>query len=465
MSPAIGFTPEEGRPEFFIQDIPIRGEIPIERPEIYYGESPAPFAIVNSSAPEIDPSGSDLHYQGEGGVDLGGTFRRLAYAWQFADINILLSDQISSGTKIQYRRQISGRVKALAPFLTMDEDPYPVVDGSGKLWWLQDAFTTTDRYPYSTLADNGFNYIRNSVKAVVDAFSGEVSIYVMDPNDPLLQMYRRAFPELFLDFDEMPSDLQAHIRYPNGLFSVQAEMYLRYHVTDTQVFFNQADQWAIPEDSRFGRRGVEVHPSYLILQMPGGDSEEFVLMLPFSPAGEKKNLVGWLTARNDGVHYGNLNAFTVPKDPQVHGPSQVEARIENDPLISQQFTLWGGEGEGSRIIRGQLLVIPVGDAIIYVEPLYLQSEGLAFPELKKVILADGSNVVMADSVGEGLAKLLEGGAPSDVVPIGSDGEGQATPNSEDLRVIEDAVTELDEALKDIQEAVERLRESLEKDSQ
>ena len=465
MSPAIGFTPEEGRPEFFIQDIPIRGEIPIERPEIYYGESPAPFAIVNSSAPEIDPSGSDLHYQGEGGVDLGGTFRRLAYAWQFADINILLSDQISSGTKIQYRRQISGRVKALAPFLTMDEDPYPVVDGSGKLWWLQDAFTTTDRYPYSTLTDSGFNYIRNSVKAVVDAFSGEVSIYVMDPNDPLLQMYRRAFPELFLDFDEMPSELQAHIRYPNGLFSVQAEMYLRYHVTDTQVFFNQADQWAIPEDSRFGRRGVEVHPSYLILQMPGGDSEEFVLMLPFSPAGEKKNLVGWLTARNDGVHYGKLNAFTVPKDPQVHGPSQVEARIENDPLISQQFTLWGGEGEGSRIVRGQLLVIPVGDAIIYVEPLYLQSEGLAFPELKKVILADGSNVVMADSVGEGLALLLEGGAPSDVVPIGSGGEGQATPNSEDLRVIEDAVTELDEALKNIQEAVERLRESLEKDPQ
>ena len=463
MSPAIGFTPEEGRPEFFIQDIPIRGEIPIERPEIYYGESPAPFAIVNSLAPEIDPSGNDLHYRGEGGVDLGGTFRRLAYAWQFADINILLSDQISTGTKIQYRRQISGRVKALAPFLTMDEDPYPVVDGSGKLWWLQDAFTTTDRYPYSTFTVSGFNYIRNSVKAVVDAFSGEVSIYVMDPSDPLLQMYRRAFPELFLDFDEMPSELQAHIRYPNGLFSVQAEMYLRYHVTDTQVFFNQADQWAIPEDSRFGRRGVEVHPSYLMLQMPGGDSEEFVLMLPFSPAGEKKNLVGWLTARNDGVHYGKLNAFTVPKDPQVHGPSQVEARIENDPLISQQFTLWGGEGEGSRIVRGQLLVIPVGDAIIYVEPLYLQSEALAFPELKKVILADGSNVVMADSVGEGLAMLLEGKAPSDVVPIGSGVEGQATPNSEDLRVIEHAVTELDEALKDIQEAVERLRESLEKD--
>jgi uncharacterized membrane protein (UPF0182 family) len=456
MSPATGFTPDEGRPEFFIQDIPIRGEIPIERPELYYGESPAPFAIVNSTAPEIDPSGSDLHYDGDGGVNLGSTFRRLAYAWQFADINILLSDQISSDTRIQYRRQISERVGVLAPFLTMDDDPYPVVDRAGKMWWMQDAFTSTGRYPYSTITEEGFNYIRNSVKAVVDAFSGEVFIYVMDPNDPLLQMYRRAFPSLFLDFDQMPADLQAHIRYPNGIFSAQADMYLRYHITDAQVFFNQAEQWAIPQDNRFGQSSVEVHPSYLILQMPGGDSEEFVLMLPFSPAGEKKNLVGWLTARNDGEHYGKLNAFTVPSDPQVDGPAQVEARIENDQNISQQFTLW--DGAGSQVVRGQLLVIPVGDAIIYVEPLYLQSEVLAFPELKKVILADGSNVVMADSVGEGLAMLL-----ADKAALVSGG-GQATLDPDDLRGIEDAFTDLDEALKELQEAVERLRESLERDS-
>ena len=461
MSPATGFTPEEGRPEFLIQDIPIRGEIPIHRPELYYGESPAPFAIVNSSAPEIDPSGSDLHYDGEGGVKLSSTFRRLAYAWQFADINILLSDQISSDTKIQYRRQISTRVKTLAPFLTMDDDPYPVVDSAGKLWWLQDAFTTTNRYPYSSLTDEGFNYIRNSVKAVVDAFSGDVSMYVMDPNDPLLKMYRQAFPDLFSDFQEMQDELKAHIRYPGGMFSAQADMYLRYHITDPQVFFNQAEQWAIPQDTRFGQRGVQVHPSYLILDMPGGDSEEFVLMLPFSPAGEKKNLVGWLTARNDGIHYGKLNAFVVPSDPQVDGPAQVEARIENDQTISQQFTLW--DGAGSEVVRGQLLVIPVGDAIIYVEPLYLQSEVLAFPELKKVILADGSNVVMADSVGEGLAMLLEGGAPPVVARVG--GDGQAGPDIGDRQVIEDAVDGLDEALKELQEAVERLRESLDRDPQ
>ena len=462
MSPATGFTPDEGRPEFFIQDIPIRGEIPILRPELYYGESPVTFVMVNSTAPEIGPSGGDLHYDGPGGVGLGSTFRRMAYAWQFADINILLSDQISSGTRIQYRRQITQRVSALAPFLTMDDDPYPVVDKAGKIWWLQDAFTTTGRYPYSAPAEDGFNYIRNSVKAVVDAFSGEVSIYVTDPTDPLLRMYRRAFPGLFLDFDQMPADLQAHIRYPNGIFSAQADMYLRYHITDAQVFFNQAEQWAIPEDTRFGQRGVEVHPSYLILQMPGGDSEEFVLMLPFTPAGGKKNLVGWLTARNDGVHYGKLNAFIVPSDPQVDGPAQVEARIENDQTISQQFTLW--DGAGSQVVRGQLLVIPVGDAIIYVEPLYLQSEMLAFPELKKVILADGSNVVMADSVSEGLAMLLEGKPPLvDTSLAGAD--ARAGPVTEDLQVIENAVTELDEALRELQEAVERLRESLERESQ
>ncbi|NQW22224.1 MAG: UPF0182 family protein [SAR202 cluster bacterium] len=460
MSPANTFTVGEGRPEFFMEDIPIRGKFPINRPELYYGESPAPFALVNSKAPEIDPSSNDVHYEGTGGVTIGSTFRRLAYAWQFADINILLSDQLASDTRIQYRRQISQRVQALVPFLTMDDDPYPVVDESGKLWWLQDAFTTTNRYPYSTMSEEGFNYIRNSVKAVVDAYNGDVTIYVMDPDDPLLKMYRRAFPGLFTDFAEMPADLQAHIRYPNGLFSSQADLLLRYHITDPQVFFNQAEQWGIPRDSRLGQRGIEVHPSYLILQMPGGDSEEFVLMLPFTPAGEKKNLVGWLTAQNDGANYGQLTAFTLPNDPQVNGPSQVEARIENDQTISQQFTLW--DGPDSQIIRGQLLVIPVGDAIIYVEPLYLQSEALAFPELKKVILADGGNVVMADSVSEGLAMLLEGGTP---LKSGVGVDGQAAPTLDELQFIEDAVSGIDEAIRELKEAVERLRESREKDPQ
>ena len=466
MSSAIGFSPEEGRPEFLIQDIPIRGEFPITRPEIYYGESPATFAIVNTTRPEINPQSSDGHYDGDGGIPIDSMLRRLAYSWQFFDINILLSDQITPESRLQYRRQVRNRVHAIAPFLELDADPYPVVGDSGKLWWFQDAFTLTDRYPYSTQTNRdtkgSFNYIRNSVKAVVDAYSGHVFLYVMDQNDPLLQMYRRAFPDVFLDFSEMPEDLQNHIRYPFGLFSRQADMYLRYHITNPQVFFNQAQQWAVPLETRFGKRGVQVNPAYLILKIPGVDEAEFVLMLPFSPAGEKKNLVSWLIARNDPPHYGELISFQVPSDPQIDGPSQVEARIENDQEISQQFTLWNGTG--SQIIRGQLLVIPVGDAIIYVEPLYLQSEGLAFPELKKVILADGGNVVMADSLDEGLVMLL-GSAADSPTGVGTNAAGQTAPSPEELDKIKDQVSDLEETVRGLQEALERLRKSLGGDPQ
>ena len=269
-------------------------------------------------------------------------------------------------------------------------------------------------------------------------------------------MYRRAFPSLFSDFDRMPLDLRNHVRYPIGLFSAQAQTYLRYHVTDPQVFFNQAEQWAIPLETRFGKRGVVVSPSYLILRTPGEEKEEFVLMLPFTPAGEKKNLVGWLIARNDWPNYGQLLSFQLPGDSQVDGPAQVEARIENDQQISQQFTLW--EGAGSRIVRGQLLAIPISDTILYVEPLYLQSEGLAFPELKKIILADGTDVVMADSVEEGLALLVAGGPPPSP-PAGSPG-ADVTPALSELDRVEEAVTGLGDALEDLQDALEGLRETI-----
>jgi len=467
MSPATGFTAGEGRPEFLIQDIPIKGEFPVVRPELYYGETPIRFAIVNTALAEVDPDDNFQHYNGAGGVILDSTLRRYAYSWEFGDVNILLSDQIIADSRIQYRRQIRERVKALAPFLKLDRDPYPVLDQAGKLWWLQDAYTSTDRIPYSTphspfLAEGDdrraaerLNYIRNSVKVVVDAYNGTVRFYVIQPEDPLLKMYRRAFPSLFSDFDRMPIDLQNHVRYPIGLFSAQAQIYLRYHVTDPQVFFNQAEQWAIPLETRFGKRGVLVSPSYLILRMPGEEKEEFVLMLPFTPAGEKKNLVGWLIARNDWPNYGQLLSFQLPSDSQVDGPAQVEARIENDQQISQQFTLW--EGAGSRIVRGQLLAIPIADAILYVEPLYLQSEVLAFPELKKIILADGTDVVMADSVEEGLA-LLVGGSP--LSPLAGSPGADVTPELSELDRIEDAVIGLGDALEDLQDALEGLRETI-----
>ena len=460
MSPATGFSPGEGRPEYLLKDIPISGEFEVEQPELYYGESPGAFAIVNSSMTEVNPDVGFQHYGGTGGVSLNSTWRRFLYTWQFTDINILLSDQVTSDSRILYRRQIDERVKAIAPFLKLDPDPYPVLDTDGRLWWLQDAYTVTYRYPYSTRVEgrtgHQFNYIRNSVKVAVDAYNGDVHFYVMEPEDPLIQMYRRAFPGLFHDAEAMPEDLKAHMRYPVLQFSALAQMYLRYHVTDPQVFFNQALQWAIPLETRFGKRGVQMSPAYLLLQIPGQETGEFLLMLPFTPAGEKKNLVGWLAARNDGVNYGKVLSFQVPSDPQIDGPSQVEARIENDQNISQQFTLW--EGAGSRIIRGQLLVIPVGDTIIYVEPLYLQSEVLAFPELKKIILADAGNVVMADNLNSGLAMLIGGeNGPAESV-LTADG---AEPfEREELDRLEDAVTGMGEALGELQEALDRLRESM-----
>ena len=234
------------------------------------------------------------------------------------------------------------RVKAIAPFLRLDEDPYPVLDSAGKVWWIQDAYTVTAGYPYSTPSSQGFNYIRNSVKAVVDAYNGDVILYVMDPQDPILGIYRNALPDLFQPFENMPGDLQAHIRYPVALFSAQAESYLRYHVTDPQVFFNQAEQWDIPLETRLGKDGVRVAPTYLLLRLPGEDQVEFVVQMPFSPAGQKKNLVGLLVARNDPPNYGQLISYHLPGDRQIDGPSQVEARIENDQDFSQLFTLWQG---------------------------------------------------------------------------------------------------------------------------
>ena len=456
MSPATSFTPDEGRPDYFLQDIPIKGKLTVTRPELYYGESTVEFVIVGHGLPEVGPELDPQYYDGAGGVPLSSTFRRTAYAWQMGDINILLSDQLTEDSRIQYRRQIRQRVGAIAPFLELDSDPYPVVDEDGKLWWFQDAYTTTGRYPYSTQLAGRFNYIRNSVKVLVDAYNGSVDFYAVDPEDPLLQMYRNAFPDLFRDFDKMPSDLRNHMRYPVGIFSAQARMYLKYHVTDPQVFFNQAEQWDIPLETRFGKRGVRVTPSYLVLQNPGEVKEEFVLMLPFTPAGDKKNLVGWLVARNDLPHYGQLISYQVPSNPQVDGPSQVEARIENDQEISQQFTLW--EGAGSQIIRGQLLVIPVADTIIYVEPLYLQSEVLAFPELKKVILADGSDVVMADTVDQGLAMLI-----GDLPVAAQDGDGDSVVPAvdfEQLDRVEDAFSGIGEALGELEEALDSLRETL-----
>ena len=371
------------------------------------------------------------------------------------DINILLSDQITPSSRIQYRRQIRNRVKTVAPFLKLDKDPYPVLDQQGKIWWMLDTYTTTDLYPYSTPSSEGFNYIRNSVKATIDAYNGTVTLYIIDPEDKLLQMYQRGFPSLFQDISTMPADLRDHIRYPIGLFSTQAQLYLRYHVDDPQIFFNQAEQWALPTESRTGKTGIEVTPAYLVLKLPDENREEFTLLLPLSPAGEKKNLVSWLAARNDWPNYGELLSFRLPDDRQIDGPSQVEARIENDQSVSQQFTLWSGTG--SKIIRGQLLVIPLADTILYVEPLYLQSTGLAFPELKKVILATANNLVMADTLNEGIDILLEEELAQTQTTVGVNLESSTLSQ---LEKIERDAAELQGSLGRLMESLENLREAL-----
>ena len=446
MSPTTEFSVGEGRPEFFIHDIPIKGSIPIIQPELYYGESSERFVIANSGTEEVNPNPDYIHYGGSGGIQLNSAARKLAHAWRFKDVNILLSRQITQDSQIQFRRNILHRVSTLAPFLKLEEDPYPVIDAEGSLWWFIDAYTVSDQFPYSAKARDGYNYIRNSVKITVNAYTGNVTFYAIDPSDPLLQMYRAAFPTLFSDITHLKQDLRDHLRYPVGLFSAQAQMLRRYHVTDPQTFFTQSEQWNIPLETRIGKAGVQVNPSYLVMRLPGEDKEEFVLLLPFTPAGDKKNLVSLLIARNDWSHYGDLINFQLPKDHQVDGPAQVEARIENDQLVSQQFTLW--DGSGSQIIRGQLLVVPIADTILYAEPLYLQSEVLAFPELKKVILADNNNLVMADSIEEALVSLTNNEISQPVTA-----EHSESKEPQELLEITEAINELKEALRNLEQSL------------
>ena len=279
----------------------------------------------------------------------------------------------------------------------------------------------------------------------------------MEPDEPLLNMYRDALPTLFKPFGEMPEDLRPHIRYPITLFSAQADTYLRYHVTDPQVFFNQAEQWDVPLETRLGKDGVRVTPSYLLLRLPGEDHEEFVVQMPFSPAGQKKNLVGLLVARSDLPHYGQLRSYHLPDDRQIDGPSQVEARIENDQDFSQLFTLW--QGAGSEIIRGRLLAVPIADTIVYVEPLYLQSEFLDFPELKKVILADNTNLVMADTMAEGVARLTGADFDAPSPPV-FETEAATSGQLEQLEQMEATIGELERALEDLDRSLQNLRDTL-----
>jgi uncharacterized protein len=450
MSPVTEIQPG-GRPDFFIRDLPPTGRIDLERPEVYYGLQSLQYMIVNSRMQEFNYPGPDgpvyTHYQGTGGVPLSSTFRRLMYALQFRDLNILISGEVTPESRIQYRRTIPERFTTLAPFLMRDREAYTVV-ADGRLYWIQDAYTTTNRYPYSTPWQNRFNYIRNSVKAVVDAYHGTVDLYVYDEQDPLIRTYQAMFPGLFKHRDEMPDYLRAHVRYPLDLFTVQTRMLLQYHMRDPVVFYNKEDQWSVPMQTSFGETKI-LEPYYIVARLPGEEREEFLLIQPFTPIN-RHNLVGWMAARNDGENYGDMILYRFPTGRHVDGPSQVEARIDNDAIISEQFTLWGQVG--SEVFRGILLVIPLGDALLYAEPVFLRPVTIDFPELRRIILADTRQVVMHQTLDASVSALVgELPAVAPALDILDEPERPA-PATDLLR------QGLREVIDKLQEAVDQLRQ-------
>ena len=470
MSPVTEFT-QDGLPEFFLKDIPpapVTGAPPLEVPQVYFGEATDDWVIVRSTTPEFDhPTDAVLpvyrSFEGEG-VSISGLLNRILFAWRFTDLNILITGAITEDSQILYYRHIQDRVSHLAPFLELDADPYAVV-ADGKLYWIQDAYTISDRFPYSEPTPSGFNYIRNSVKAVIDAYDGSVDLYIADESDGIIRTYRNVFPDLFKPMSEMPESLRSHLRYPEDFFTIQADKYLKFHMTDPQVFYNQEDLWNFPLELFFSASSQPMEPYYLIMGLPGEEQEEFVLIMPFTPDG-KPNLVGWLAARNDGEHYGSLIAYTFPKERQIDGPQQVEARITTNPDISQQFTLW--DQAGSNVLRGNLLVIPVGQNIIYAEPIYLKAEDIDYPQLTRVVLVQqGEEPVMLPSLSQSLNNFLarEGGTTalreSRTPTTSADGITPLTIIERlrsELERIRDSAVELTEQIEDISRTLDEALE-------
>ena len=424
MSPVTQKT-TEGLPNFYLKDIPPVASIGpgITEPRIYFGEGAGGYVIVKGSTPEFDyPKGKDnvyANYNGVDGIAIGGTAWRTLFAWYFDDVNILLSRYITSESRIMLHRNIRDRVQTIAPFLQLDRDPYVVIS-DGRLYWIQDAYTTSDWFPYAQPQPGGnTNYIRNSVKVVIDAYSGTVAFYIADAADPIIATYRRIFPALFKAFDAMPPDLQRHTRYPEDLFRIQAQLYRAYHMDAPAVFYNREDLWQFPRepiasDGINAASGTRMAPYYIMMRLPGEPRAEFFLMLPMAPS-QRENMIAWLAARCDFPDYGKLVVYEFPKDKLVYGPFQIEARINQNTEISQQISLWNQMG--SRVIRGNLLVVPIGNSILYVSPLYLRAESGQLPELKRVIAAYGDRVVMEETLPAALAALFKEGVPSTSPPV------------------------------------------------
>lgn len=417
----------EGLPSLYLKDIPpvSDGGPAIHEPRLYFGEGGRGYAIVNGSAAEFDyPKGDEnvySAYRGRDGIAIGSLALQALFAWQFDDPNILVTSYITPASRILLHRNIRDRVRAIVPFLSLDRDPYIVVSG-GRLFWIQDAYTTSGWFPYSQPGtSDGDNYIRNAVKVVIDAYNGTADFYISDPADPIVRTYQRIFPGLFKPLDAMPQDLQQHIRYPEDLFLIQAQVYRAYHMETPEVFYNREDLWQFPRklaDIDEGTRpaGTPMTPYYMIVRLPAQSRAEFVLMLPMVPS-QRENMIAWMAARCDPPNYGKLVVYAFPKEKLVYGPFQIEARIQQNTEISQQISLWNQMG--SRVIRGHLQVVPIDNSILYVSPLYLRAETGQLPELKRVIAAYGDHVVMAETLGAALAALFKETAPVAAPPRGA----------------------------------------------
>ncbi|TFG63572.1 MAG: UPF0182 family protein [Spirochaetales bacterium] len=401
---------QEGLPELIIKDIPPKLSVPvkIDRPEIYYGQKTFSYVFGNTNIPEFDyPKGNEnvtTHYEGTGGLDIKSGWRKLLLALHFKSTNILFTNYLKPTSKIMIYRSIDQRVRMLARFLRFDSDPY-IVLSEGKLFWMLDAYTTTDKYPYSNLSKDGYNYIRNSVKITVDAYNGDVNFYVVDKKDPLISTYKKIFPGMFKDFAEMPEDLRLHVRYPLDLFQAQSEIYAVYHMTDPVVFYNKEDEWSIPQEI-YDQGPTAMNPYYAIIRFADQTvNDQYVLMLPFTPSN-KNNMVSWVAAMCDPENYGKIIEYQFPKEKLIFGPMQIESRIDQNTEISQLFTLWGQKG--STVIRGNLLVYPVRNSLLYVEPIYLQAEQSKIPELKRVIAAYQNRIGVGLDLREALNAVFGG---------------------------------------------------------
>jgi uncharacterized membrane protein (UPF0182 family) len=415
----------EGQPRLFIGNLPpqsVGGAPTITQPRIYFGERNADYVVVGAKQAEFDyPTGDSeqvgtaTSWTGTTGIKLDTTLQRLLFALRFRDLDLLISDQITGSSQLLFHRSLSDRLERIAPFLRFDKDPYIVIDDSGRLVYVQDAYTTSDRFPNAQAFDPGsleqatglggadLNYIRNSVKITMDAYDGTMHFYIADPDDPIVRAYAGIFPTLFSPMSAMPTDLLPHLRVPEELFNVQTRMFGRYHVTNAQQFFRNDDLWTVPT----GTTSEQTLPSeayYVVMRMPGEAESEFLLLQPMVPVN-RPNMISWVAARNDAPNYGATRVYRFPSDSTVFGPAQIEARIDQDPIISQQVSLWNQSG--SKVIRGNLIVVPLGESIIYLQPVYLQSTGVSFPEFQRIVVASPRNVVWAPTLGTAVDLLLQ----------------------------------------------------------